>query len=247
MSSLAYTRWDVVRTLRNFRFLIFSLVFPLVLLVVVGGANKDVSDFAGSGISFALYYTAGMVAFGTMMAVVSGGARIAPERQIGWVRQLRLTPLSPTTYVAAKVVSGYVLALLSILVLSLVGVLALGVSLPAAGWVRMIALILVGLIPFAALGVWLGHALSVDSMGPALGGLVSLLALLGGAWGPLTGDSGILHDLVELLPSYWLVQAGQSAYTGQWWPAKAWIVLVVWSVVMALLARRAYARDGARV
>ena len=58
-------------------------------------------------------------------------------------------------------------------------------------------------------------------MGPALGGSTAVFALLGGAWYPLAGDSGWLHDLVQLIPSYWLVQAAHSAFTGQWWPAKA--------------------------
>ena len=245
MSSLTYAKFDIARTLRNRRFLIFSLAFPLVLLLVVGGSNKDVADFGG--ISFVVYYLAGMISWGAMMAVLSGGARIAPERQIGWVRQLRLTPLSSTTYVASKVASGYVLALLSMVILSIVGVVVLGVSLPAGGWARMVILILIGLIPFAAMGIWLGHTITVDAMGPALGGLSALFALLGGAWGPLTGDSGLLHDVTELLPSYWLVQAGHSAYTGMWWPAKGWIVVAVWTVAAAFLARRAYARDGARV
>ncbi|HET8970775.1 MAG TPA: hypothetical protein VFN19_06940, partial [Candidatus Nanopelagicales bacterium] len=65
--------------------------------------------------------------------------------------------------------------------------------------------------------------------------------------GPLTGSSGMLHELSELVPSYWLVQAGQSAYTGQWWPPKAWLVIAVWTLAAVALARRAYLRDGARV
>ena len=40
------------------------------------------------------YYMVGLLAFGAMVAVMSGGARIAAERTIGWNRQLRLTPLS---------------------------------------------------------------------------------------------------------------------------------------------------------
>ena len=62
---------------------------------------------------------------------------------------------------------------------------------------RMTLLILIGLMPFAAFGIWLGHVLTVDSMGPALGGIIALFALLGGAWGPVAGDSGFMHDLVR--------------------------------------------------
>ena len=47
-------------------------------------------------------------------------------------------------------------------------------------------------------------------MGPAIGGGASLFAFLGGTWFPV-GSHGFLHDLGQLLPSYWLVQAAHTA------------------------------------
>ena len=83
---------------------------------------------------------------------------------------------------------------------------ALGVALPAGEWLSMTVLILICLIPFAALGIAVGHMLTPDSIGPAVGGGVALLAFLGGTWFPIPA-SGFLHDVGQLLPSYWLVQA----------------------------------------
>jgi ABC-2 type transport system permease protein len=245
MSTTVYVRTEVRRTLRNRRFLMFSLGFPLVLFLITAGSNRDVTDFAGTGVSFPLYYMVGMVSWGAMAAVISGGARIAAERQIGWTRQLRLTPLSTQTYFSAKVLSGYLLALASIAVLYAAGILY-GVRLPAGAWLTMTALILVGLVPFAVLGILFGHVLSTDSMGPALGGATALFALLGGAWGPVAGDSSFLTSLVQLIPSYWLTQAAHSAFTGEVWPPKAWVVILVWTLVLGRLARSAYLRDTAR-
>lgn len=242
MSSLTYTRYELVRTLRNTRFFIFSLGFPLILFYLIGGANKNATL---GGIPFPTYYMSGMMSWGTMAAVLAAGARIAAERSVGWNRQLRLTPLTPRAYFRAKVITGYGLAAVSIVLLVVAG-LTLGVHMAAGRWVTMIALVLVGLIPFAALGVLLGHLLSVDSMGPALGGITTLFALLGGAWGPI-GQSGVMLHLVQLLPSYWLVQAGHVAFTGESWPAKAWLVIAAWTVVFTVLAARAYRRDTKRV
>jgi len=246
MSGATYVRYEVLRTFRNVRFFIFSLVFPVVLYVVVVGANKDVTDFAGTGLSFPLYYMVGMVSWGAMLAVTSGGARIALERSVGWVRQLRLTPLPVRIYFSTKVLAGYALAAVSMALLYGLGIW-FGVRLPMSSWTRMTLLILVGLVPFAALGVWFGHVLSVDALGPALGGIIALFALLGGAWGPIAGNSKLLDDLAQLLPSYWLVQAAHSAFTGQWWPLKGWVVIAVWTVVLVRLSRRAYLRDTMRV
>ena len=58
--------------------------------------------------------------------------------------------------------------------------------------------------------------------------------------------SDLLNQLAQLLPSYWLTQAAHSAFTGQAWPPKAWVVLIVWTAVLSWLARGAYLRDTCR-
>jgi len=110
----------------------------------------------------------------------------------------------------------------------------------------MTGLMLVGLVPFAALGIALGHMLTPDSIGPAVGGGISLLALLGGVWFPL-GSHGFLHDLAEFIPAYWLVQASHVAFGGSAWSTMGWGVMIAWTVVLGLLAARAYRRDTGRV
>jgi ABC-2 type transport system permease protein len=236
-----YFRFEVLRTLRARRFFVFSLVFPLVLYVLIAGSNRKAHVL---GIPFPVYYLAGMAAWGTMQAVVAGGARISLERAVGWTRQIRVTPLPPRVYFTAKILTGYLMGLLSLVILYIAGV-SLGVRLSGKGWLLMTGLVLVGLVPFAVFGIVLGHLLSPDSLGPALGGSVTLFALLGGAWGPLA-HTGFLHKLVELLPSYWLVQAGEAGLTARNWPAEGWLVTLVWTVALLRIAVRVYRRDTLR-
>ncbi len=240
-STATYVRFELLRLSRNRRFVIFSVVFPLVLFLLVAGPNRDQTL---QGLPFPTYYMAGMVAWGAMTAVISAGARIAAERSIGWNRQLRISPLPVRTYFETKLASGYLVALVTMAVMYVAGT-AFGVRLTAAHWLEMTGLILIGLVPFAVLGVLLGHLLTVDSMGPAIGGATALFALLGGAWGP-TATSGWLFALVKLLPSYWLVQAGRTGYGGDAWPGDAWAVLVVWTAVLTVLAVEVYRRDTGR-
>jgi len=245
VSWVSYTRFELLRTFRNRRFFVFSLGFPLILYFLIAGPNRHDTNFGGSGLPAPLYYMVGLASFGTMSAMLSTGARIAGERQVGWNRQLRLTPLSPRAYLRAKVLTAYAMALVTLSLLYISGA-TLGVSLPAHDWVQMTLLILVGLVPFAALGILIGHLVTVDSIGPVMGGTVSLLALVSGTWFPIS-DSGFLHDVAQNLPSYWLVQASHVALGGDAWPARGWIVMAVWTVLLAALARRAYRRDTARV
>ncbi|HEY5266706.1 MAG TPA: ABC transporter permease [Acidimicrobiales bacterium] len=243
MRSFTYLRFELLRTLRNRRFLIFSLIFPLILFLAIAGPNKNAVE---DGISLPLYFMTGMAAWGSMNAVISSGARIAAERQVGWTRQMRITPLKPSAYFSAKILSGYMMALFSIAVMAFAGSI-IGVRFDATQWLTMLGLLLVGLIPFAVLGIMLGHLVTVDTLGPTIGGLTSLLALLGGAFGPLV-SSGALLTIVRLLPSYWLVQAGKSALGGAGvWPAQAWIVIAVWTVVLTRVSVRVYKRDTSRV
>ena len=90
--------------------MILALGFPLVLYFLIAAPNRHEQNLGGSGISAPLYLMVGLVAFGTMNAVLGSGARIAAERATGWNRQLRLTPLSPRTYFRTKVLTGYMLA-----------------------------------------------------------------------------------------------------------------------------------------
>jgi len=203
-----------------------------------------VNDLGGSGLSAPLYYMVGLAAFGAMNAMLSVGGRIATERTAGWNRQLRLTPLTSRDYFRAKILTGYMTALTALVLLYIAGT-TLGVRLGAHDWLTMTGLILVGLVPFGALAILFGHLLTADAIGPAMGGLVAVLAVLGGVWFPIT--SGVLHDIGQALPSYWLVQASHVAVGGGGWGTKGWLIVAGWSVVLGALAARAYRRDTARV
>jgi ABC-2 type transport system permease protein len=239
-----YLRYEVLRMLRSRRFVILALGFPLVLYFAIAGPNRHVSDLQGSGLSAPLYFMVGLAAFGTMNAMMSSGARIAAERAVGWNRQLRVTPLTAREYFRAKVAAGYLMCALTLALLYVAGA-SLGVSIGAAAWGRMTLLILIALIPFAAIGILIGHLLTPDSVGPTLGGATALFSFLGGAWFPIT--DGALHTLAELLPSYWLVQAAHVGAGGHGWPLRGWVVVAAWTVAIAALARRAYRHDTQRV
>jgi ABC-2 type transport system permease protein len=244
VNTTAYARYELLRTFRNRRFFIFSFAFPLVLFYAIAGPNRDEANLGGTGISAPVYFMVGMVAFGTMNAVLGSGARIAAERSVGWNRQLRLTPLSTRTYFRVKVLTAYAMAAITIALLYIAGA-TLGVRLQAGDWLAMTGLILVGLVPFAGLGILMGHLLTTDSIGPAMGGTTALLALLGGVWFPIT--SGVMHTVAEALPSYWLVQAAHVGLGGAGWGRTGWAVVVLWSLGAGIAAGRAYRRDTERV
>jgi ABC-2 type transport system permease protein len=238
-----YIRYELRRTFRNRRFLIFSYGFPLVLFFLIAGPNHHVKSLNGSGLSAPLYYMVGLAAFGSMNAMLATGARISAERAVGWNRQLRITPLSTRTYFRAKVLTAYLVALSTLVLLALAGTV-LGVRLSASDWFRMLVLMLIGLIPFAVIGIYIGHKVSPESVGPVIGGSTAVFAFLGGTWFPLS--SGTLKHIGEALPSYWLVQASHVALGGHGWSGTGWVVVAAWTVAFALVGARAYRADTLR-
>ncbi len=237
-----YVKYEILRLLRNKQNFIFSLLFPVALFFFIAGSNKNQKIV---GLPFPTYYMAGMIAFGTMGAVIGGGARIAFEREQGWIRQLRLSPLSPRAYFRAKVLTSYLMAAITIALMIIAG-LILGVTMPAQQWLEMVGLVLVALIPFAALGIMLGHLIKSDTMGPVMGGGISFLSIFGGAFGPVGDPGSTLNDISQFVPSYWIVQAGHVAAGAQAWSGKGWAIVAAWSALLIYGAIWAYRRDTRR-
>ena len=158
---MTYARFELVRTFRNRRFFIFSFGFPLVLYFLIAAPNRHETDLGGTGISAPVYFMVSLAAFGTMNAVLAlGGARIATERTAGWNRQLRLTPLSTRSYFRVEAADRVRRrALVTIALLYIAGAV-LGVRLAAAELGGDDGAPALGLLPFAALGILLGHLLT---------------------------------------------------------------------------------------
>lgn len=240
----AYVKFEVLRIMRNPRFLIFSFIFPVVLFAAIAGPHRNNHNYGGSGVDALVFYLVGIGSWGAMGAMMNSGGRIAAERSVGWNRQLRITPLTPFDYLIGKLVVAYTMALATLLLLTGMSVV-MGARFDVVRLVEMITLVLIGVIPFALLAIALGHALTPDTIGPAIGGVMGLLPLVSGTWYPI-GKTGFLHEFALVLPSYWLVQAGTIAVGGPGWTARGWITMIIWTVVFLRLAMVSYRRDTAR-
>jgi ABC-2 type transport system permease protein len=242
VTSSTYMRYEVLRNFRNWRFAVAAAGFPLILYLIIAEANRHASF---NDTNFPLYFMVAMATLGTMSAVVSSASVIAAERSSGWTRQMRITPLRTTVYFTAKVLNGYLRALVTIALLGLAGTL-LGVRLSAHEWLTVTVLLLVGLIPFTILGILLGHLLGSDVSAPAVAGIVTLFSLLSGAYGFQVASSGAMFQFIKALPSYWLVQADKTAAGAGSWPVEGWMVIGAWTVALILIAVLVYRRDTSR-
>jgi ABC-2 type transport system permease protein len=238
-----YLRLELLRALRSPRYFVFVVGMPVGLFLLFASLYGDGTQ---DGISGKAWLMVSMSVFGAMGAAVSVGGRIAGERQVGWTRQLRLTPLPGWAYVASKAGTGLLVAVPALALVYAVGAAAEGVRLPAARWALAAGWSLLALAPFIALGIWLGHRLTVDVIGPLSGALFTALGVLGGIWVPIDQLPSGLGTVARDLPSYWLAQAGREPLAGSWVGWHGIGVLALWTAAFALLAARAYRRDTAR-
>ena len=242
MTAATHFRYEILRTFRNRVFYAVTLALPLVLFYAVASGQRSAHQ---DGTTFPLYFMTAMAVYGAMFAAVSPGARIARDRTGGWTRQQRITPLRARTDLAAKVVTAYLIALPSVVLVFLAGA-SLGVRLNATQWLELGGLLLVGLTPFIALGITLGYLVATDALTPTIGGVVVLFSLVGGVYGFQLAHSGPLFDVMKAIPSYWLVQAGKTAFGDGSWPAQGWIVIAAWTAAGVVAATFAHRRSAVR-
>ncbi|MFD8483169.1 ABC transporter permease [Kitasatospora sp. NPDC059673] len=178
---------EILRTLRNKRYLMLIVLYPGLLYLFFISAYGSGSTVAG-GASVKSYFMVSMATFGAVGAVLTGSAqRISLERKSGWTRQLRLTALPGRAYTVGKIAACAVTTLPAIAVVFTIGAIE-GVDLTAAQWLGLAAVLWLGSFVFAALGVALGYAAQPDAVQPVVMIVYMLMALLGGTWFPV-GDS----------------------------------------------------------
>src|ERR1700749_4038138 len=121
---------EVNRLRRNRRYLLFTIALPVILYLIIGKQGSK-----AYGVQFAAYYMVAMAIFGAFAGALNGNSiRISEERKVGWIRQLRLTPLPANAYVIAKILTSMATTIPSIVVVFLIGRFYGNVHLPAWQW-----------------------------------------------------------------------------------------------------------------
>jgi ABC-2 type transport system permease protein len=169
---LTETQYELTRMIRNPGIAIPVLLLPVALyslfaLLIAGEAiEKDAS------LGIFLFCAFSIMAV-TMQALFGIGVTLALERDMGLLRLKRAQPAPPAAWVVAKIASGLILAVVAyipILVLALAtGKLSLGAGQVAA----LSAALMLGTIPFCAMGLMIG-SLASGSAAPAYANLIYL-------------------------------------------------------------------------
>lgn len=207
-----YLRLELPRTLRNYRYIILAVAFPIAFYLlftrVLTGGEVLTSDQRA-------FFMVSMAAYGAIGAALSVAVRVSMERNSGWTRLLRVMPLPPLGYVITKLLTGYLTAVPSILLVMAAGAFINGVSLSLSTWLATFVLLTLGVLPFAALGVAIGYVFDESTAQMTFTIAFIGMAILGGLWTPISQFPDTLATIGRMLPSYHMANLGWSAVAGR--------------------------------
>ncbi|MER5500740.1 MULTISPECIES: ABC transporter permease [unclassified Streptomyces] len=208
-------RLEVTRTLRNKKFMFFSVIYPSVIYLLISGTQNTTDRIPHTDLTFQAFFMVSMASFGALTAVLMGNSeRIAKEREKGWVRQLRLTALPSRGYVLAKIAGAAVVTLPCIVVVFLVGAAVKNVRVETWQWLALTGVIWAGSLVFAALGVAIGYVAGGDAVRPLTMIIYFGLSILGGLWMPSATFPQWLQNISEWLPTHAYASLGQAIEMG---------------------------------
>jgi ABC-2 type transport system permease protein len=229
----AQTRAESVLQLRRGENMIVTLAIPLGILVFFAKVDTISTDFAHP----VDFLVPGVLSLAVMAAaMVSLGIATGFERRYGVLKRLGSTPLSRSGLLVAKTATVLGLEVIQIVLVVLVGI-AIGWS-PPGGLLPAAALLLIGTVAFAGIGLLMAGTLRAEANLAAANGLFLVLLFLGGMAYPLDKLPAGLQDFAKLLPAAALSETVRAVLSSQPFPGGELVVLLVWAVAMPLLATR---------
>ena len=237
-----YLMLELRRMLRTPGFLVFTIAMPLVVYLVFSNlgslTGQDRHDTA-------LYAMVTIGGYGAIGAMLNYGSGVVSDRTLGWLRQLRLTPLSPVKVVLAKAVTGMLLAVPPVAAMCLAGGLVNGVSLSVGQWIAVIALMWLGASPFVVLGLGIGYVATAQTVQPVSFLSYFGMSLLGGLLIPLNVLPHGVASVGRLLPTHGYADLAVRVAFHESTSAGDIALLGTWLVLFAGFAVHAYRRAAA--
>src|SRR5215469_11861700 len=228
---IGYLRLQVLSAVRDPRYLMLAVAAPIGFYLLFSALFGQDTDPVAGGVKAQVLMIVSMSVFGAMWAVLSAtGPRVAQERSVGWLRQLRLLPVRSPAILAGRLLAALVVAGPAIVLVFITGAIAHGVSMEAWRWALLLAVIWLGIVPVGALGLVIGYAADAEVAFGIVYGLYMVLAALGGLWMPISILPGGLQTIGKLLPSYRAADIGWRILAGRSIDVSSVLILIGWTV-----------------
>jgi ABC-2 type transport system permease protein len=240
------TRAEFVRYLRSPILSIFTLALPVVFYLFFGISNSAATI---AGIHGGAYLLAGFAAYGVSNVMLSTfGIGVSLDRARRMDVLMRATPLRPAVFIGGRMIVALVFGLLALVALSLFAVATGGVRLNLSSWAALVGWLLLGSLPFLALGLAIGYLVNPNAGGAAVNLIALPMYFAAGIFRPISQLPPLIQHVAPYLPSYRYAQLAWSAVgANNTAPLRLNLIyLAVWTAAFVLIAVRAYRREESR-
>ena len=200
MSALALVghqfRFDQKTFWRNPASVFFTVLLPIIFLFIFATifGNDTIEELGG--VKTTTYYVPAILTLAVISAtMVSPAISITADRETGVLKRVRGTPLPSWVFIAGRVGNALVISLLMLVVVTVLGRIVYGVTIPGETLPAVLVTLLVGAASFACLGFAMTVIIPSEQAAPAVTNAIALpLYFISGIFIPESEiPDGVLH------------------------------------------------------
>lgn len=209
-------RFDQKVFWRNPISVFFTVMFPVMFLVLIGALAKDETIHVRGGIDAGAYYTAAVITLAIVSAtMVNLAMGLTILREGGILKRLRGTPLPRSVFVVGRLGTAITTSLLMFVLLSAIGAVLFGVDFPWSQLPELLLTLAVGAASFAALGIALTAVIpSREAATPITNLIVFPLYFISGVFIPESEIPNGVLSVADAFPVRHLFEALLAGFTG---------------------------------
>jgi ABC-2 type transport system permease protein len=236
-------RYDQKVFWRNPAAVFFTVMFPVLLLVIFAAIFGGQRIEGLGGIKVTTYYVPAIITMAVVAATMQTLAMsLVIAREDGRLKRGRGTPMPAWVFIAGRIGNSIVVAILMLVVLSLLGKFVYGVPIPWSRLPDVVLVLAIGAASFCCLGVALTALIpSQDAAAPIVNAMLLPLYFLSGVFVPEDQIPNGVIDFANHFPVRPFFQSLFDAYLPGNGPAIAWnhlLVVAIWGLAGLLLAVR---------
>jgi ABC-2 type transport system permease protein len=234
----AYISATILPLLRTPSYWVPLVIFPALLYSFFGlSASQDDPQLAN--ILMASWSVFAVIGIGFFQFGVS----IAQAREARWEEYARTLPVGGFPKITAQIVAAALFLAIALTLLWSIAAFASAVDMSIAQYVKLLAVLLVGIIPFVLMGAALGYTVPARGAVPIANLLYLPLAYLGGLWLPPQMLPSLVERLSPYTPTRQLGELAWASVLGTSPPASSIFGLIIFSAISAVITLVMWRRD----
>jgi ABC-2 type transport system permease protein len=238
---------ELKQFLRTREYVVFTLLFPVILVVVFGAVFG--SNDIGGGVSLTQYFVTGMIASGLFASSFQNLAiQIPMERQRGVLKRLTGTPMPRSAYFVGKILMVLIVSVIETAILLTIATLFYDLNLPTdpMKWFTLLWVGLLGITACTLCGIAYSSIARTGRGAPATVTPIALvLQFISGVFFVYTNIPAWMQHVAAVFPLKWMCQGMRSVFlpdsfahneiAGSWELGRVALVLGAWCVGALIL------------